>query len=112
MIDRAGHDITRSQLSPLIEVRHKAMTIRQQQSTALAANGVPIEGSPWTFTFTDLPGGVSQSWITLFTINLGARTTIAWTATAIPDCADCDLNMGNNTVTATSNVRVTGSGGR
>ncbi|TKB25653.1 hypothetical protein FCL47_14095 [Desulfopila sp. IMCC35006] len=80
--------------------------------TAVAANGVPIEGSPWTFTFTDLAGGSSKSWVTFFSIELGARTTIAWTAEAIPDCENCDLNLGNNTVTATSSVRVTGSGGR
>jgi len=79
--------------------------------TAEAANGVPIEGSPWEFAFNDLVGGASQSWVTFFSIDLGAKTTIAWTAQAIPDCADCDLNPGNNTVTASSNVRVTGSGG-
>jgi hypothetical protein len=79
--------------------------------TAEAANGVPIEDSPWEFEFNDLVGGASQSWTEFFSIDLGARTTIAWTATAIADCADCDLNTGNNTVTASSNVRVTGSGG-
>jgi hypothetical protein len=80
--------------------------------TADAANGVAIEGSPWTITFTDLGAGASYSKTTFFSINLGARTTIAWTATAIPDCTDCDTNPGNNTVTATSSVRVTGSGGQ
>jgi hypothetical protein len=79
--------------------------------TADAANGEPIVGSPWTFDFDGLAGGSSQSWVTFFSIDLGARTTIAWKATAVPDCADCDLNPGNNTVTATSNVRVTGGGG-
>ncbi len=64
--------------------------------TADAANGVVIEGSPWTISFTDLGAGASYSETTFFSINLGARTTIAWTATAIPDCVDCDLNTANN----------------
>jgi hypothetical protein len=80
--------------------------------TAEAANGVPIGGSPWTIAFTGLAGDSSYSETTLFSIELGERTTIAWTATAVPGCEDCDLNLGNNTVTATSNVRVTGGGGR
>jgi hypothetical protein len=80
--------------------------------TAEAANGVAIEGSPWTIDFTDLGGDSSYSETTFFSIDLGARTTIAWTATAVSDCADCDLNPGNNTVTATSSVRVTGGGGK
>jgi len=78
--------------------------------TAEAANGVAITGSPWTIAFTDLAGDSSYSETTFFSIELGARTTIDWTATAVPGCADCDLNPGNNTVTATSNVRVTGGG--
>jgi hypothetical protein len=80
--------------------------------TAEAANDIAIEGSPWTIAFTNLAGDSSYSETTFFSIELGARTTIAWTATVFPDCADCDLNPGNNTVTATSNVRVTGGGGR
>jgi len=80
--------------------------------TAEAANGVVIDGSPWTIEFTDLAGDSSYSETTFFSIELGARTTIAWTAMAVPDCANCDLNPGNNTVTATSSVRVTGGGGR
>jgi len=80
--------------------------------TADAANGVAIEGSPWTIDFTDLPGDSSYSETTFFSIDLGERTTIEWRAEAVPNCADCDLNPGNNTVTATSNVRVTGGGGR
>ena len=80
--------------------------------TAEAANGVPIVGSPWTFAFEELAAGSSESWVTFFSIDLGERTTIDWQATAVPDCADCDLNSANNTVTATSNVRVTGGGGR
>jgi len=80
--------------------------------TADAANGVAIAGSPWTIPFTALGAGASYTATTFFSIDLGARTTIAWTATVIPDCATCDLNPDNNTVTATSNVRVTGSGGR
>ena len=76
--------------------------------TAASAAG-SIEGSPWTFDFTDLPVGASESFIQLFAIDLGERTTISWTATAFaPD----DINLANNTVTATSNVKVTSGGGR
>lgn len=77
--------------------------------TALAANGGTIEGSPWTFEFTDVPAGGGASWTTLFSVSLGERTTIDWTATII---ADYDVNAANNSVTASSNVRVTGGGGR
>jgi len=88
--------------------------------TAIEANGTPIVGSPWTFNFGDgvddscpdpIAAGGSCSWTTFFTINLGHATNILWTATAIPDCATCDLNTANNTVTATTTVKLTGSGG-
>jgi len=76
--------------------------------TAVAANGVPISGSPWSFSFNDLAAGASTSFIQSFSINLGARTTIAWTGNAT---AEFDVNLNNNTVTETTNVRVTGGGG-
>jgi len=79
--------------------------------TAVEANGTPIEGSPWTLEFIDLEGDSSESWTTLFSINLGYATTITWTASAIPDCATCDLNPNNNTVTATTQVKLTEGGG-
>lgn len=79
--------------------------------TAVEANGTPIEGSPWPLEFTDLGGDSSESWTTLFSINLGYSTTITWKATAIPDCTTCDLNPNNNTVTATTMVKLTESGG-
>lgn len=76
--------------------------------TAIAESGGSIDGSPWVYTFTDLVPGASESWTEFFSVDLGVRTTINWTATAsAPD----DVNAANNTVTATSNVRVTGSGG-
>lgn len=78
---------------------------------AVAANGGTIVGSPWEFEFADLAGGSSQFWAMFFSIDLGARTTITWTAMANPDCNTCDLNTTNDTVTAISNVRVTSSGG-
>ncbi len=77
--------------------------------TAIAENGVAIVGSPWEFEFGIVQGS-SESWVTFFSIDLGSRTSIAWTATAMPSC-DCDLNMANNTATATSNVRVSSSSG-
>jgi hypothetical protein len=76
--------------------------------TAVAANGVLIVGSPWTFEFTDLAAGASESFVQAFSVNLGAKTTIAWTATV---AAPHDVLLSNNTVTATTNVKVTGGGG-
>jgi hypothetical protein len=75
--------------------------------TAEAANGVPIAGSPWTFEFS-VVAGASQGFTEFFTINLGERTTIDWTATVT---AEFDFPVTNNTVTAVSTVKVTGSGG-
>jgi hypothetical protein len=88
--------------------------------TAVETNGNPIVGSPWTLNFgdgvdADCPDPIaadgSCSWTTSFTVDLGHATTISWTATAVPDCATCDLNTVNNTVTAATSVRVTGGGG-
>lgn len=76
--------------------------------TAIAEAGGPIEGSPWAFPFEDLAPGASQNWTTFFTIDLGQRTTINWTAVA---AAPDDVNYSNNTVTATTSVKVTGGGG-
>jgi len=77
--------------------------------TAVAANGATIIGSPWEFPFNNLAAGASTSIpAQLFTINSGERTTIAWTATVT---APNDVNSGNNTVTETTSVRVTGGGG-
>lgn len=76
--------------------------------TADAANGVGIVGSPWVFTFTDLSASASESFIQFFTVNLGERTTIDWSATVVaPD----DVNPGNNVVTESTSVKVTGGGG-
>ena len=76
--------------------------------TATPENGNSILDSPWEFEFTDLAVGASSSWTTFFTIDLGERTTIDWTATAD---AEFDVNSANNTVTATTGVKVTGGGG-
>jgi len=76
--------------------------------TAIPDAGGPIDGSPWVFPFVDLQPGTNDSWTTVFTIDLGQRTTINWTAiAAAPD----DVNPTNNTVTATTSVKVTGGGG-
>jgi hypothetical protein len=81
--------------------------------TAEAANGGEIAGSPWTITFTDLAAGQSYSKTTFFSINLGERTTIDWTAeaAAVPGCENCEVNPDDNIAYATSTVKVTGSGG-
>ena len=85
--------------------------------TALAANGAIInEGNPWIFSFPaadtvcpdPIAAGGSCSWTQPFSIDLGARTTINWTATIH---AVGDVNSTNNSVTATTNVRVTSGGG-
>ena len=76
--------------------------------TAVAENGGTIAGSPWTFPFTGLIAGASESFIQPFSIDLGEQTKIDWTATAV---AEFDVLLSNNTVTATTNVRVTGGGG-
>jgi len=74
--------------------------------TAVAASGGTIAGSPWVFAFTDLAPGASQSWIQVFTTDLGTSTTISWTATVN---APADVNPLNDTVVATTNVKVIGS---
>jgi hypothetical protein len=75
--------------------------------TAVAANGGTIVGSPWTFAFDNLAAGASVSFVQAFSVNLGVKTTIAWTATAV---AEFDVLLSNNTVTATTSVKVTGGG--
>lgn len=77
--------------------------------TATAANGVSIIGSPWSFPFSDLTAGAGESFVQFFSIDLGQKTTITWTAEVF---AVHDVNLTNNAVTATSNVKVTGSGRR
>ena len=76
--------------------------------TAIDNNLPSIAGSPWTFEFTDLAPSAIEAWTTSFSIALGERTTINWTATVK---ADDDVNPSNNTATATTSVRVTGGGG-
>jgi hypothetical protein len=75
--------------------------------TASAANGGEIAGSPWEFEFTAV-AGASQGFTEFFSINLGEKTTIDWTATVD---AEFDFPETNNTVTAVSSVKITGSGG-
>ena len=85
--------------------------------TAIPENGGTIEGSPWVFTFGEgdepcpdpIDVGGSCSWTQFFNVDLGQRTTINWKAVAV---AEFDVNLSNNTVTAVSNVKVTGGGGR
>jgi len=76
--------------------------------TATSQNGVLVIGSPWAFTFTEMAAGTSQSWSQLFTTYLGERTTIDWTAEVV---AEFDADPGNNVVTATTSIKVTGGGG-
>jgi len=69
---------------------------------------VPTDIPPWSFTFT-LEPGMSQSFSKLFTVDLGAQSTIEWTATVE---AEFDVLESNNSVSATTNVRLTGGGSR
>ena len=75
--------------------------------TAIETNGNPIATFPRVFSIDDLAAGASKSWTEFFTISLGHATTITWTATAV---AAHDVNPGNNSVTETSQVMVTGGG--
>lgn len=60
------------------------------------------------FTFTGVTEGLPQTFPWTFTIDYA--TTITWTATAATDCATCDLNQDNNSVTETTIVQRTGGG--
>ena len=82
---------------------------------AVAANGGAIisgdetVGPPWVYTFSDLANGSSEQFVQPFRIEVGGVTTISWTAAVTID--QIDPNPSNNTVTATSNVKTTGSSG-
>jgi len=76
--------------------------------TASASNEVPIVDSPWTFKFTELTAGASESFPQVFWVQLDEKATINWTA--VVDAPD-DVDPYNNTVTATTNVKTTGGGG-
>jgi hypothetical protein len=83
--------------------------------TANTAEGgdVLVDGlpGPFVFEFDGLVPGLTYSTGTMhFTIGEPhVATKITWTAVVEAD--DVDPNMGNNAVTATSNVRMTGGGG-
>jgi len=64
--------------------------------------------SPFVFPPTEITAGGSASFSALISVDIGQRTTINWTAVA---AAPDDVNLSNNTATAVSNVKVTGSGG-
>jgi hypothetical protein len=72
----------------------------------IATNGQTVFSEAVPFTI-DAGQEASTTWI--FTIDFA--TTVTWTATATPDCATCDLNTANNSVTETTTVRGTGGGG-
>ncbi|WP_143170677.1 hypothetical protein [Desulfopila aestuarii] len=72
----------------------------------------PITDSPWNFTFTSLPPGVSESFVQFFTVNIVdivPEMTITWTGTVI---TTEDVNGSNNFVEETSKLIVTGGGKR
>lgn len=71
--------------------------------TAVDLAGALVPTFPRSFPFTII-AGASQSWTEGFSINYA--TTVTWTATAT---APNDVNLGNNSVTVTT--QVTGKGG-
>lgn len=72
----------------------------------VATNGATVfsESAPF-----NLAAGTSASTTWTFTIDFA--TTVTWTAMATPDCATCDVNTANNSVTETTTVTGTGGGG-
>jgi hypothetical protein len=64
--------------------------------------------SPFVFEPIVIAAGTSHSFSALISVEIGTQTTINWTAVA---AAPGDVLLGNNTATAVSNVKVTGSGG-
>jgi len=73
--------------------------------TAIDSAGVLIPTFPRSYPFTIL-AGASMAWTEGFALN--TVTTVTWTATAN---AVLDVNLGNNTVTATTSVIGKGGGG-
>jgi len=74
--------------------------------TAIDSTGAPIPTFPRSYPFTIL-AGASQAWTEGFGVSY--VTTVRWTATAN---AALDVNLGNNTVSATTAVIGKGGGGR
>lgn len=74
--------------------------------TAVDSTGAPIPTFPRSYPFTILPGA-SQAWTEGFGVSY--VTTVRWTATAN---AEFDVNLGNNTVSATTAVIGKGGGGK
>jgi len=71
----------------------------------LGAGFIP---SPFVFEPIVIVEGTSETFSALISVEIGTQTTINWTAVA---AAPGDVLLGNNTATAVSNVKVTGSGG-
>lgn len=74
--------------------------------TAIDAAGASIPTFPRSYPFTILAGS-SQSWTEGFSINYA--TTVTWRATAV---VPFEVNIGNNSVTATTQVIGQGGGRR
>jgi len=64
--------------------------------------------SPFVFEPIVIEAETSETFTALISVDIGQRTTINWTAVA---AAPDDVNLSNNSATAVSNVKVTGSGG-
>ena len=78
------------------------------EGTVEADLGAGFIPSPFVFPPTEIKAGGSHSFSALISVDIGQQTTINWTAVA---AAPDDVLLGNNSATAVSNVKVTGSGG-
>ncbi len=78
------------------------------EGTVEADLGAGFIPSPFEFPSVIITAGGSHSFSALISVDIGQQTTINWTAVA---AAPDDVLLGNNTATAVSNVKVTGSGG-
>ena len=72
----------------------------------LGAGFIP---SPFVFPETVIEAGSNHAFSALISVQIGAKTTIDWEATA--STAETDVNPANNFVTGLSNVKVTSGGG-
>jgi hypothetical protein len=73
------------------------------------ADGMTVfeETNPFAIDADGIYSNSNDPWL----FSLDYATTVTWTATAVPDCSECDLNGGNNSVEETTTVKTTGGGG-
>lgn len=130
----AQYDLSISEMSGLQVPKQIVASTEGREFTVTVANGGPDQASgtltvtavpaaggdvlvdglpgPFIFEFYELVSGMSYVTTQHFTIaEPHVRTTIDWTATVMPGEGDDDPYTENNTVSATSNVKLTTGGG-